>query len=395
MNTTKKSKNSLIHEGLSNNSCCEPSLNLLTLIQGCSTEIKQQFQPLGKPVNIHVHTPGNTCPACAYLEQANMQEDFAALPFVEAFNLWLDAHHPFITDRTYRDYKQYGDALTAFLSHLQLRHISVGTIRGYQMWRWKRGEVIAGETQSKYCHSAETVRIKNELNSVLKPILRHAGLWAEIEKRKFKHLPVPRDGAGAALTKEQWRQIFEIAFSKKRWMLAGHCLQMMFRGGFGFGELRRVRRKDLDLAKGTIRIIEGAKNAGTRVRTVALVPSAVESARWLVARWVKLGGSDADSYLLPHRKTYHKALDRPMASINFAWNGIKAEWQKKYNIETDPRQYDARVSAATLLLQNPKLSLPTIEKALGWTPSSAMRKRYHRADLDIQRDALNTLEDVS
>lgn len=363
-------------------------------VPGLQLVHSNQASTCATPVNIHVHATGTKCPACAHLEQITMQEDFAGLEFPYALNIWLETHRPYITERTYRDYCQYGDALAAFFTSLQLRHINIGTVRGYQIWRWKRGERLLGETHGKYLHSAETVRIKNEINSVLKPILREAGVWQEIEQRKFKHLPIPREGAGAALTKEQWRRIFEVAFSHKRWHLAGHCLQIMFRCGLGFGELRRVRRKDMDLIRGTLRILEGAKNSGMRARTVALVPSALESARWLVERWLLLGGSDPESYLLPHRATYHKELDRPMASINFAWNQIKAEWQKKYAHEIDPRQYDARVSAATLLLSNPALSLPTIEKALGWTPSSAMRKRYHRADLDIQRDALNTLEDA-
>jgi hypothetical protein len=126
------------------------------------------------------------------------------------------------------------------------------------------------------------------------------------------------------------------------------------------------------------------------------VPSALASAKWMVERWERLGGTSQDQYLLPHRATLRTGqLNRPMVSINFAWNAIKREWARRQPQHARPetRQYDARVSAASLLLANPALSLTTIEKALGWTPSSAMRKRYYRAEQDALRDALSTLED--
>lgn len=355
-----------------------------------------------RDVYAHIHREGFQCPACASLELESMREDFSALTFLEAFPRWLKAHTPYISKNTVHYYEQYGAALMPFFSSFKLKNIGIGEVRGFQRWRSHvfedndTAELPLGDElqNSKYRHGAGNVRIRNEINCVLKPILREAGVWADIESKKFKHLPIPREGSGMALSKEQWREIFDIAFSNPRWHLAGHCLRVMFRGGFGFGEIRKLKRKDVDLTKGTIRIIEGAKNGGSRVRTVALVPSALESVEWIVKRWKILGGESDDQYLLPLRATYHKGLDKPMTSINFAWNAIKREWHSRSKVVTlNPRQYDARVSAASLLLSNSKLSLSTIEKALGWTPSSAMRKRYHRADLDNQRDALITLED--
>jgi integrase len=343
----------------------------------------------------HNHSSG-VCPACRALEIEAMQ-DFTELPFAEAFPLWFETHKPYISPRTISDYDQYGKALIAFFGPLQIKNIGIGQIRGFQVWRSRihRGQFI-GPLESKYQHSAANVRIKNEINSVLKPVMREAGLWSVIIKdRKFKHLPVASEGSGIALPKEQWAQIFIIAFEEKRWMIAGHCLQIMLRGGFGFGELRKVRRRDLDIEGAKLAIVEGAKN-GERVRTVNLVPSAVASAKWLVERWERLGGTSGDQYLLPHKSTIaNKTFNRPMVSINFAWNAIKKEWMVRQpkQARKETRQYDARVSAATMLLKNPRLSLPTIEKALGWTPSSAMRKRYYRAEQDMLREALNTLED--
>jgi len=353
------------------------------------TVISHQRNPV-----IHIHKPGVCCPGCLALELENMS--LADLPFRQAFTAWLNAHSCYISERSREDYKQYGNALCEFFDEALLGTLNIGSVRSYQQWRSAANYHPETDSFCKYRHHAGNVRIKNEINSVLKPMLREVGLWADIKAKKFRHLPVSQEGAGVALTKDQWRQIFDIAFSHKRWMVAGHCLQIMFRTGRGFGELRKLKRGDVDLDKGTIRITEGGKNE-FRKRTVTLVPSALESVKWLVDRWHDMGGQRDDQYLLPHKTTIKdKSLNRPMASINFAWNAIKREWKLTQPKQARPetRQYDARVSAASLLLQNPDLSLATIEKALGWTPSSAMRKRYHRADLENQRAALATLEDA-
>jgi integrase len=370
---------------------------------GCPTPDTREIKQSGRSPYIHIHSPGKACPACQALELDAMEDSFAELTFSEAFPLWFYNHIPSISPNTQHYYKQYANALMPFFGPYALKDIGLGQIRGFQ--RWRSNQYDYSETleipldspllNSKYRHAAGNVRIKNEINCVLKPMLREAGQWAAIKEKKFKHLPIPREGSGIALSKEQWGQIFTIAFEQQRWMVAGHCLQIMLRGGFGFGELRRARRRDLDIRGSKLTIVEGAKN-GERERTVELVPSALESAKWLVARWEKLGGKTGDQYLLPLRSTIKNCtLNRPMVSINFAWNAIKKEWTARHPDQArgEARQYDARVSCATLLLVNPKLSLPLIEKALGWTPNSNMRKRYHRATQELIREALLTLED--
>lgn len=358
---------------------------------GRSIDVQQETRkPSFSVGHVHVHRPGVACPACASAERA-MQGPFADLTFNEALPLWLQAHKPYISPRTYWDYDQYSKPLLAFFGPLQLRHIGIYTVRGYQAWRWKHAEAIAGEMQSKYLHAADSVRIKNEINSVLKPVLREGGIWEEIEKKKFNHLPVPTEEAGQALTLEQQDQIFEVGFSRPKWHLPTHCMRVMYRTGTGFGELRKLRFKDVDLVKGTITIYKGAKNT-VRKRTVALVPSALESMAWIIQRYLDHGGTKAPGdYVLFHRK---KMFAAPMTSTYRGWIAIREEWLKRYPgiARDDARQSDARVSTASLLLGNPQLSLPTIEKALGWTPSSAMRKRYNRVDIDNQRSALATLE---
>lgn len=327
-----------------------------------------------------------------------MEDSFGDLIFEAAFPAWIERHTPFIQPRTLRDYQQYGNALMDFFETTRMKDIGIGSIRGFQMWR---SHVYAGSDameleldsklmKSKYRHSAGNVRIKNEINCVLKPMLREAGKWVEIEERKFKHLPVPREGSGVPLNRSEQAELLAIGFSRKKWTLQTHCLRIEYRTGTGFGELRKLRRKHVDLVKGIIHIIEGAKNSGVRLRPVPLIPSALESMQWIIDRWEAKGGSDPESYILFHRT---KGFHSPMGSIHRSFVAIRAEWVRQSpNAKTDTRQCDARTSTACLLLQNPKLSLPTIHKTLGWMPSSRMRDRYNRVELDAKREVLRTLE---
>lgn len=351
--------------------------------------------PSGRSPQQHNHSFG-VCPACRALEIESMQ-DFTELAFSEAFSMWFKMHSEYIAPGTIHIYKQYGNALTAFFGPLQIKNIGIGQLRGFQIWRSKNHAPESPiKPHEKYQHAASSIRIKNEINGVLKPILREAGLWADIEQRKFNHFQVSREGSGTPLSTVEQDMVLEVAFSKKKWMIAAHCQRIMYRTGTLFGELRKVRRKHVDLKRGTVEIIEGAKNAGSRVRTVRLVPSALESIHWLVVRYEKMGGDLVEQYILPHRT---KGFNVPMGSTYRSWRAIIDATIEKHKDNHEfcaklelTRQCDGRTSAACILLKNSKLSLPTIEKALGWSPSSAMRKRYYKADHDTQLDALMTLE---
>ncbi len=68
----------------------------------------------------------------------------------------------------------------------------------------------------------------------------------------------------------------------------------------GFGELRQLRRRDVDMERGCVTVREGAKNS-YRQRTIPLNDVALESMTWILERWKKIGGSDDEHYILPHR----------------------------------------------------------------------------------------------
>jgi hypothetical protein len=68
----------------------------------------------------------------------------------------------------------------------------------------------------------------------------------------------------------------------------------------GFGELRHVRRRDVDLKKRSVLVRDGAKNF-FRDRTIPLNPVAFESMSWIIDRWGDLGGTSDAEFIRPHR----------------------------------------------------------------------------------------------
>jgi integrase len=194
---------------------------------------------------------------------------------------------------------------------------------------------------------------------VLQMILKQAGEWKRIEEF-YKPLSVPRRGAGHSISSQQESRLREVALSRPKWALAARCMTVMLSTTMGFGELRQLRRKDVDMQRQCITVREGAKNEH-RERTIPLNASAHEAIAWILQRWRELGGSSEEHYILPHRPRCPKGpwlMDEPMTAITSAFGAIrKAAGLPKFRI------YDCRVQAITKLLSNPAVS-PQVSKEI-------------------------------
>jgi integrase len=315
-----------------------------------------------------------------------------AMTFRAAVPAWLKEHKQYIKPRTLHDYLQYQGPLLDFFGAEPLEAITIDRIRAFQ--RWRSSALRGPGPESKYRHAAGNSRLKGEINCILKPILREAGLWAGIEKMKFKHLPVSHMGSGHALTPAEVGTLLGIAFSNAKWVTAAHCLRLMFNTGCGFGEVRHLRRRDIDLEQQTLCISEdGAKNQA-RMRTVPLTPEASESIAYLLARWQRLGGMNPDDFILPHRSEIGEQTPNfahTMTSINASFMAIRkaavpvlGEKINKFRI------YDCRVTAITWVLSSGKISLLTAERLFGHI-SIQMQRRYFKPDIDTMREAVAVL----
>ena len=71
---------------------------------------------------------------------------------------------------------------------------------------------------------------------------------------------------------DEERILHEVAFSRPKWQVAAHHMRVLLSTTMGFGELRHVRRRDVDLKR-----------------------------KWIIERWEQLGGSHDSDFILPHR----------------------------------------------------------------------------------------------
>jgi len=320
------------------------------------------------------------CPACEYERTEALREtDLAPLPFRDAAPLWLAQHQRYIAPRTHADYKQYIAALNGFFATIAIKDIHIGHLRSYQDWR-------AGK--------AGPSRINMEL-STLQQVLKEARLWKPVAAL-YKPLPVKKSGSGKCLTPEQEDALLDVCLKRTKWELAGHCLRIMLRTGCGFGELRHVRRSEIDLANATITFSHAPGEYGKneyRERTVPLTPLALDSAHWLVERWRAIGGNQSDQYILPARAKARGAKPdfyEPMVTIRRAAEAIYEAAGIPFGLG-GYRIYDCRPTAITKTLSSGKVSIHTAQKLFGHV-SEAMQKRYYKPQMDTLREAVAVLE---
>jgi integrase len=227
-------------------------------------------------------------------------------------------------------------------------------------------------------------------------ILRAARLWKNLEE-DYRTLPVNRHGAGRSLSKEEEERLLRVAFSKPKWRVAAHCTVIMLNTTMGFGELRHLRREDVDMERGCI-TVSVAKNV-YRHRTIPLNKPALESMEWLLNRWAEIGGTNPEHFILPHRPRGERAanwrigipwiMTEPTTSLNTAFRSIRnAAGLPKMRI------YDCRVQAITKLLSHPEVSAQVSREIAGHI-SQAMQNRYSRQQFDSKKAALDALVAVS
>lgn len=298
----------------------------------------------------------------------------ASLTLSEAAPKWLAGHQQFIQPNTLKNYHNTIRLLTSSLGEVLLKDMSIDHIRTYQAQRSKRGG---------------SYLVNGEL-SVLQMILKECGEWDRI-KPFYKPMRVPKRRGGHSISADEERILREVAFSRPKWRLAAHCMMVMLSTTMGFGELRHIRRRDVDMKKRCLLVRDGAKNF-YRDRTIPMNSAAYDSMSWILERWARLGGSQDSEFILPHRPRTPRGpwiFTEPMLAITTAFNGIR----KEAGLPAF-RVYDCRVQAITKLLSNPAVS-PQVSKEIAGHISQAMQNHYSIQQHDTKMAALQTLETPS
>lgn len=322
--------------------------------------------------NSRVHTPNHVeCGACRGLFSMGFVSLDPSSPFSLAADLWLRQHDCKPSTRV--TYSKNLIPLKAFFQQMPLESIHIGNVRSYQ-----------DERQNQVSRPMVNIEL-----GIFRQILDEAGVWEpNIKAKKFKRLKVPKRRGGHALKEEDEQALREIAFSRPKWQLAAHCMIVMLSTTLGFGELRRLRRRDVDLRDRVLTVIDGAKNE-YRDRTIPLNRAAYDSICWIIERWEGLGGSNGAQFILPHRprgKGRPWVMNEPMVSISTAFKNIRKMAGLPFF-----RVHDCRVQAITKLLSSPSVS-PQVSKEIAGHISQAMQDRYSFQQFDTKLAALDALE---
>lgn len=292
--------------------------------------------------------------------------------FQEASVAWLESRKPYIGPRTYEDYRNYLKILGEYFGSLRLPEIGPDEIRAYQRMRMQR----AGAS----CINKEC--------SVLQQMLKRIGYWNDIAQY-YQPLPLPKESPHRALTPQEEAKLYRVGASNPAWEVAYCAFVLSINTTAGPGEIRHLRRMDIDFEHKTMRVQpEGAKNEH-RIRVIPLNETAWKAILHLWHRCETIGCSQPHHYLIPFRLrkgTYDP--DRPAEGWRYALREMLACAGIKISA------YSFRHHAITKLLEHPDVSEETAEAMAGHI-SHRMKKRYSHTRIEVKRAAAEVLGKIA
>lgn len=293
------------------------------------------------------------------------------LPFTEACEGWLESKRPYISAKTYHEYKLNIKTLGSFFGELRLQEIDGDLVRAYQRMRMQKCGAFA--------------------------INHECGVLCQMRKRigmpltDYRPLPMPKEQRGKALSDEERERLLRVAASNPNWQAAYLFACISVNTSAGPKETATLRLKDIDLDRNVIRIQpHGAKNVH-RVRTIPLNQESESAVKMALERARELGSLEPEHYVFPFRirgSNRHHALYDPtrhQTTFKTAWLALRAAAQLP-----DFRMYDLRHHAITALLENPEVSEETVEDIAGHV-SRRMKKRYSHIRMEHKRAAVEAI----
>jgi hypothetical protein len=147
-------------------------------------------------------------------------------PCAEAASLWLESRRPYLSPRTFHDYKGYIKILNGYFGEMRLTEIGPDEIRAYQRMRMAR----AGAS----CINKEC--------SVLQQMLKRIGRWPEIAAN-YQPLALPKESPHRALTPLEEDRLYRIGAANPKWEVAYCAFVLSINTTCGPGELRHVVKR--------------------------------------------------------------------------------------------------------------------------------------------------------
>lgn len=248
---------------------------------------------------------------------------------------------------------------------------------------------IARYQQKRLAEDASPKTINLEIGT-LRAILRHRGLWADIQA-SVKMLPVQDDIGRALSAEEERRLVASCANSRSRSL--SPFVTLAIETGARYGVLRTLQWKRVDFSNQCLQFGKDKTASGTG-RFVPLSPRAMASLRFWAEQFP---ARQPDDYLFPSERygasgdefktcVYSTDPQKPMARF-------KASWEKaKRDAQVECRFHDLRHTAISRMI-DAGVPLPKAAKIVGWAPATMVRMaaRYGHFTLDSPRDAVGAI----
>ena len=292
-----------------------------------------------------------------------------------AASQWLDLRKPTWSPKMYVIEKTNLAHLRPELGRHLLQDIEAKHIARYQ--------------QKRLAEEASPKTINLEVGT-LRAILRHHGLWADIQT-SVKMLPL-QDDIGRALSVEEESRLL-VACTNSRSRSLSPFVVLAIETGARYGVLRTLQWKRVDFSNQCLQFGKDKTASGTG-RLVPLSARAMASLRFWAEQFPN---RQPDHYVFPSER-YGASGDEFKACVYStdplkAMARFKASWEKaKRDAGVECRFHDLRHTAISRMI-DAGVPLPKIAKIVGWAPATMVRMaaRYGHFNLDSLRDAVASI----
>lgn len=266
------------------------------------------------------HTAGHIdCPACEQVRIGMRPEHFAQLTYREAWGVWWELKKQKLSKSSISDYEYYNRSLDPFFHDVKMGNVDGALVSSYQQAR--RGKVGGSA-------------INHEIECVLKPLCRKAGVWERI-RDDYEREPTREMLKRRVFTYEEEEHFFQTAARTDDGEMAYWVASVMNNSGITRFEIRHVQLEDLDLERRVV-WVETAKNQ-IRRDEVPLNEIAVKQFGRLLTRAAGWGSKLPTHYLLPFTVNRgEKDPTRPAAEdfLRYQWKKLQKaaceEWNRKH-----------------------------------------------------------------
>jgi integrase len=204
-------------------------------------------------------------------------------PLDVAERWWNEYRKPRISESTANSERYRLQHFRRILGNKRLEKITADDLEQYQNTRLQ-------EHVGAWCINKEIL--------LLAQILKKAKLWRRI-RDDYKPLPTQPSDIGRALTRDELRELAQVAQTDEAWEAAFYGSVLAANCGLRAGEIKKLRLKVIDLDRRRLLILRRTTKTDAGARHIELNRDATEAAWRLCLRARTLGATEPEHFLMP------------------------------------------------------------------------------------------------